>query len=127
MLEVEKINENLNEIAAVLAETSDKTLIADFFTDILTPAERADIAARWALIKALNKKTPQRTIAKELGVSLCKITRGSKELQKPASAFSRMLDRLDILVNRPADRHSSDGHSIEAENPAPFDKGSMRT
>jgi TrpR family trp operon transcriptional repressor len=120
MLEHEKINENLDEIALVLSQISDRALIADFFTDILTPAERADIAARWALIKALNKKTPQRAIAKELGVSLCKITRGSRELQKPASAFSRMLDRLDAL-NRTAG-----GYPIRPESPAPSGKDSGR-
>jgi TrpR family trp operon transcriptional repressor len=95
MLDDEKIIENLDEMAAVLAGVSDKTLIADFLTELFTPAERADVAARWALIKALNRKTPQRAIARELGVSLCKITRGSKELRKPASAFSRMLALLE--------------------------------
>ncbi|MDR0409657.1 MAG: trp operon repressor [Spirochaetaceae bacterium] len=97
MLETKTINENIDELAAVLAGTEDKSLIADFFTDIFTPAERADIAARWALIKALNKKNPQRKIAKDLGLSLCKITRGSKELRKPNSALARMLQKLDAL------------------------------
>jgi TrpR family trp operon transcriptional repressor len=95
MLDDGKVTENLDEMAAVLAGLSDKTLISDFLTDLFTPAERADVAARWALIKALNRKTPQRVIARELGVSLCKITRGSKELRKPASAFSRMLALLE--------------------------------
>jgi TrpR family trp operon transcriptional repressor len=96
MLDSEIINENLDELAAVLAETSDKSLIVDFFIDIFTPAERANIAARWALIKALNKKTPQRAIAKDLGLSLCKITRGSKELRKPNSALAKMLKKLNV-------------------------------
>ncbi|MDR2802870.1 MAG: trp operon repressor [Treponema sp.] len=94
MLETRIINENLDEMARVLAKTTDKTLIVDFFSEMFTPAECADIAARWALIKALNKKIPQRAIAKELGLSLCKITRGAKELRKPCSAFSRMLEIL---------------------------------
>jgi TrpR family trp operon transcriptional repressor len=97
MLESEIIRENLDELAAVLAETSDKSLIADFFIDIFTPAERSNIASRWALIKALNKKTPQRTIAKDLGLSLCKITRGSKELRKPNSALAKILQKLYAL------------------------------
>jgi TrpR family trp operon transcriptional repressor len=37
---------------------------------------------------------PQREIAKNLEVSLCKITRGSRELKKPGSAFRRILDTL---------------------------------
>lgn len=97
MLENDIINENLNELSKVIADTRDKSLIADFFKCLFTSAERADIATRWALIKALDKKTPQRTIAKDLGLSLCKITRGSKELRKPDSAFAKMLKKLDAL------------------------------
>jgi TrpR family trp operon transcriptional repressor len=85
------VPENLEELARTLAETRDGTLIADFLRCLLTPAEIADIAARWALVKALDKKIPQRKIAKTLGISLCKITRGSRELKKNNSAFQRML------------------------------------
>jgi TrpR family trp operon transcriptional repressor len=38
---------------------------------------------------------PQRKIAEELGLSLCKITRGSRELKKEGSAFRVLLDRLE--------------------------------
>jgi TrpR family trp operon transcriptional repressor len=85
------VNENLSEMARTLAQTSDSELIESFLRCLLTPAETADIAARWALVKALDQKIPQREIAKELGLSLCKITRGSRELKKPGSAFERML------------------------------------
>jgi TrpR family trp operon transcriptional repressor len=88
------VKENLSEMARTLAKTSDSELIESFLRCLLTPAETADIAARWALVKALDQKTPQREIAKELGLSLCKITRGSRELKKPGSAFEKMLDIL---------------------------------
>ncbi len=39
----------------------------------------------------------QRRVAQELGVSLCKITRGSKELKKPDSPFKAMLRLRDDL------------------------------
>jgi TrpR family trp operon transcriptional repressor len=90
-MEDPRVAENLAELACAFAKTADTTLIEQFFKSILTPAETADIAARWALVKALDKKTPQREIAKTLGLSLCKITRGSRELKKPDSAFRRML------------------------------------
>jgi TrpR family trp operon transcriptional repressor len=86
-----RVAENLSELARAFARTADSTLIERFFECILTPAETADIAARWALVKALDKKVPQREIAKNLGLSLCKITRGSRELKKPNSAFKSML------------------------------------
>jgi TrpR family trp operon transcriptional repressor len=86
-----RVAENLDELARTLAKTGDSALIESFLRCLLTPAETADIAARWALVKALDHKTPQREIAKNLGISLCKITRGSRELKKPDSAFQRIL------------------------------------
>jgi TrpR family trp operon transcriptional repressor len=86
-----RVAENISELAHAFARTTDSKLIEQFFGCILTPAETADIAARWALVKALDKKVPQREIAKNLGLSLCKITRGSRELKKPNSAFKDML------------------------------------
>jgi len=88
------VAENLGELARAFAVTQDSSLIEEFLRSLLTPAETADIAARWALVKALDKKIPQREIAKELGLSLCKITRGSKELKKENSSFRRMLNSV---------------------------------
>ena len=87
-----RVNEHIGELAGTLSKTADSALIEDFLRCLLTPAEIADIAARWALVKALKEKTPQREIARDLGLSLCKITRGSRELKKPNSAFERVLE-----------------------------------
>ncbi len=89
-----RVKENLAELAKALALTSDNTLVDDFLRCLLTPAEIADIAGRWALVKALRNKIPQREIAKDLGISLCKITRGSRELKKSDSAFARIFAEL---------------------------------
>ena len=94
-----RVNINLTELASALARTDDPGLIGDFLYCILTPAEIADIAARWALVKELKRRTPQREIARDLGISLCKITRGSRELKKPGSAFQRML-AIQVTGNR---------------------------
>ena len=85
------VEENLSELAFALAKTKDALLIKNFLRRLLTPAETADIAARWALVKALEQKIPQREIAKKLGLSLCKITRGSREMKNPDKAFHKML------------------------------------
>jgi TrpR family trp operon transcriptional repressor len=85
------VEENLLELSAALAETKDALLIKNFLRRLLTPSETADIAARWALVKALDQKIPQREIAKTLGLSLCKITRGSREMKNPDQAFQKML------------------------------------
>ena len=86
-----RVKENIAELAKALSKTTDTILIEDFLRSLLTPAEIADVSGRWALVKALRKKIPQREIAKDLGVSLCKITRGSRELRKANSAFVRIL------------------------------------
>ena len=86
-----RVEENLNELAAALANTKDASLIKKFLRRLLTPSETADIAARWALVKALEQKIPQRKIAENLGLSLCKITRGSREMKNPDQAFQKML------------------------------------
>ncbi|GHU80782.1 hypothetical protein FACS189468_1520 [Spirochaetia bacterium] len=88
-----RVTENLGELSRAFAKTGDSGLIESFLRCLLTPAETADIAARWALVKALDQGMSQREIAKNLGLSLCKITRGSRELKKPGSAFQRMVEQ----------------------------------
>ncbi|MCR5765599.1 MAG: trp operon repressor [Treponema sp.] len=91
-VELEEITkETLKEISHILA-TSDEQLVYDFLECIFTPTERKDISNRWLLVKEIEKGTTQREIAKKFGMSLCKITRGSRELNKPDSAFRRVLE-----------------------------------
>ena len=82
----------LKEIAAVLARTSDEKLILHFLLSILTVNEISEIASRWELVKLLDSGLSQRQISRKLGLSLCKITRGSRELKKKDSPFKRMID-----------------------------------
>ena len=86
------VETNIDELAGAFALERDSECIKKFLHSLWTPAEIADIAARWALVKALREKIPQRVIAKRLGLSLCKITRVSRELKKPESPFVRMLE-----------------------------------
>ena len=86
------VEKNIRELSKGLAEIRDHEHIEAFLHCLLTPAEIGDIAARWALVKSLENKIPQREIAKRLGISLCKITRGARELRKPDSAFQYMLE-----------------------------------
>ena len=65
--------------------------IRRFFDEILTPRERSDLASRWRLMKLLLAGHTQRAIAAELGLSLCKITRGSRELKRPGSICKKLL------------------------------------
>ena len=82
----------IDQIASILAKIEDRKLIRDFLICILTKYEIKEIAGRWELVKLLNNGMSQRKIAEQLGMSLCKITRGSKELKKRDSAFKTVLD-----------------------------------
>jgi len=90
----EVLDQSFREMCSLLADTDDPQFIYDFLVCLLTPAERKDFANRWLLVKEIDKGTTQRDIAHMFGMSLCKITRGSKELHKPGSAFRKMLDIL---------------------------------
>ena len=82
----------LDQIAGMLARIEDRKLIGEFLICILTKYEIKEIAGRWELVKLLYNGMSQRKIAEQLGMSLCKITRGSKELKKRGSAFKTVLD-----------------------------------
>lgn len=82
------------EMSMTLAHTDDAELIEEFFYSILTPSEQETVAARWELVKLIDQGYSQRKISEMLGLSLCKITRGSKELKKENSAFARMIHAL---------------------------------
>ncbi len=88
-----EIESGLKELYSIISDIDDVSLIEDFLGCLLTPAERKDIAARWLLVKEIHKGTSQREIAKKFNMSLCKITRGSKELKKPDSAFWKILQK----------------------------------
>jgi len=90
----ELLDESFKEMCSLIAHSSDEKFIYDFFECLFTPTERHDFANRWLLVKEIEKGTPQREIAKNFNMSLCKITRGSKELNKPNSAFKKMLSKL---------------------------------
>jgi len=81
----------LTELAQLLSRTDDPHLVEGVLNALLTPSEAHDLSARWELVKRLDQGETQRQIAKELGLSLCKITRGSRELKKPDSVLKALL------------------------------------
>ncbi len=87
-------NENhpLGELAEALAACDDPHMIEDFLSGLFTAAEVREMGKRWALVRLLDDGMSQRTIASNLNLSLCKITRGSKELKKEESPFRKMIE-----------------------------------
>ena len=83
-----------NEIAQYLARTDNPQKIQLLLESILTPAELHDLSLRWELVKMLKKGKSQRQIAGELHISLCKITRGSRELKKKNSILREAIEKF---------------------------------
>jgi TrpR family trp operon transcriptional repressor len=83
----------VNSIVEIFTEITDKKTMTRLFGEIFTPAEVQDVALRWRLMKMLHEGIPQREIARRLGISLCKITRGSRILKSQKSVSKKILDR----------------------------------
>lgn len=71
----------LRELTSVLAGLGNADAVYDVLFALLTARERDKIALRWRLVCLLHKGVTQRAVAAQLGISLCKITRGSHELK----------------------------------------------
>jgi len=84
-----------NELADIFCEISDKNKMKAFIQEIMTDKECFDLVLRWKLLKAIYKGEPQRKIAQDYKISLCKITRGSKILKKEDSCVKKILDNFE--------------------------------
>jgi len=82
-----------DSVIRVFCEIDDFRTMRKLFSELFTPAEIQDTALRWRLMELLHQGVPQRRIASDLGISLCKITRGSRVLKTRGSASKRILDR----------------------------------
>jgi TrpR family transcriptional regulator, trp operon repressor len=72
-------------------EAKSEKELDELFWLILTPEEREDIKTRFLIVQELvrGKKT-QREMAKDLGVSIAKITRGSNFIKQISSNLRRL-------------------------------------
>ena len=62
--------------------------------DLLTPNELSSLEERWQEIQLLAKGMTQRDVAKKLGISISKVTRGSRMLQYGTGGFRLFLKKL---------------------------------
>ena len=83
--------DEIKKISKILASENDSGVIRDFILEILTKSEAETLSKRWRILEMLKEGQTQRTIAKELGVSLCKVTRGSQILKNPKSVIAKYL------------------------------------
>lgn len=90
--------DNFDELLEAILLIKSKEELKLFFEEILTDAEIEDITKRWSLMKDLLNGISQRNIAKKYGISLCKITRGSKVLKNENSISKKLI--LNIIKEK---------------------------
>lgn len=83
----------INEISEILSKIKNKEDIVLFLNELFTGSELEDLSKRWRILKMLNAGETQRDIAKELGVGLCKVTRGAKVLKDNNAVTRKYLRR----------------------------------
>ena len=82
---------NIEEISTLIKKFYTEAEIIAFFKELLTESEIETLSKRWRIMRMLVEGSTQREIANELGVSLCKVTRGSKILKNKNSILAKHL------------------------------------
>ncbi len=85
--------QSIEELSILLSKMSQKE-INNFLHEILTDSEISDLSKRWRILKLLDRNFTQRDVAKELGVSLCKVTRGAKILKNSNAITRKMIKEM---------------------------------
>lgn len=87
------MTEAWKDLTRILAGMTDPSEMEKFLREILTEKEISDLRLRWQLLKELHAGDPQRKIAAKHGISLCKITRGSRILKAEDSICASILKK----------------------------------
>ena len=87
--EIEASRDTFRELSSAIAALSGGGEVERFLRDLCTPSECVDLAKRWRLVQELLVGKSQRAIARELRMSLCKITRGARYVNDPSSVLRR--------------------------------------
>lgn len=82
--------DRIADIARVLAQMRQPETVERLLRELLTESEAQKLSRRWEIVRCLSEGKSQRAIARRLGVSLCNITRGSRELKKRKSTLKRV-------------------------------------
>jgi TrpR family trp operon transcriptional repressor len=85
--------ENIQNISKLVKNLHTEAEVECFFKELLTKSEIETLSKRWRILEMLNQGYTQREIAKDLQVSLCKVTRGAKILKDKDSILAKFLIR----------------------------------
>ena len=93
--------DRIADIARVLAQMREAGTVERFLRELLTKSEAEKLSLRWDIVRFLSEGKSQRTIARQLGVSLCKITRGARELKKKGISVEKSFRTTVVTVSTP--------------------------
>ena len=83
------MNSNIEEITNFILKLNSQEEAQAFLKEMLSGAEMSALSKRWRILSMLAEGRTQRDIVKELKVSLCKVTRGSKLLKDKNSVITK--------------------------------------
>ena len=83
------MNSNIDEIAKIIKKQNSKDEVVTLLKELLSESEMQTLSKRWRILSMLAEGRTQRDIVKELNVSLCKVTRGSKILKGENSVIAK--------------------------------------
>jgi len=87
-----KYQEGWQDFIKLCYTAKDAKTLSELLEVFLTPEEKENIAMRYLIVKELLKKEKtQRQIAKDLNISIAKITRGSNELKRLSDKLRQYL------------------------------------
>ena len=84
---------DIEQISDVIRDLRSSKEIYNFMTELFTEAELSTLSKRWRILNMLNNGSTQREIAKELNVSLCKVTRGAKIIKDKNAVITKFLKK----------------------------------
>lgn len=93
-MSTQPIDDALERLRALIRSTRNDEELRLLLRGLLTPQEGEEIDLRWQLLCRLVDGETQRETARELGVSLGKIARGSRLLKYDEPELERLVQRL---------------------------------
>ena len=81
----------ISEISSNILSLTKSEEIEKLLSELLSESELSVLSKRWRILKMLSQGVTQREIAKELQVSLCKVTRGAKILKSKDAIVTKFL------------------------------------
>lgn len=88
-----KVQKNYDsELVELFCHIDDKFTMSEILSNMLTPQEREELAVRLQVFKKLLSGENQRTIAKDLGIGIATVTRGSRELKYGKAGIKKIFN-----------------------------------